>query len=122
MLTLGNVLADSNRARIGQGINAADMPAKALKPGYAQAKAKKGRNPVRDWNMTGRTLAALQCLAANENRALIGFKNPIAARIAHWNNLKERSFGVSPQDRKTIVAAVNATAREARIVRVVRVA
>lgn len=122
MLTLGNILADSNRNRIGNGLNAQDVPARPLGPVYAKAKATKGRNPQRDWTMSGRTLAALRCLSANENVAVVGFNNPIANRIAHWNNLKERAFGVSPRDRQTIVAAVKATVHEARVVSVVKVA
>lgn len=122
MLTLGNILADSVRARVGIGLNVNDSPAKPLKPGYARQKTIKGRLPQRDWTMTGRTLAALRCVSANENVAIVGFNNPVAGRIAHWNNLKERAFGVSPRDRQALVAAVKATIREARIVRVVRAA
>lgn len=122
MLTLGNILAGSMRDRISRGLNVYDLPAKALNAAYAKGKAAKGRNPVRDWTMSGNTLRALQCIAANENRALISFNNPIAGRIAHWNNIKERAFGVSPRDEATIVAAVIETAKQARIVRVVKAA
>lgn len=119
MLTLGNILADKVRTRIRQGLNVADLPSKPLKEKYARFKQIKGRNPERDWTMSGNTLRALQCLAANENRAVVGFNNPVAGRIAHWNNLKERAFGMSPRDSEVITEAVRAVARQSRVVRVV---
>jgi hypothetical protein len=51
----------------------------------------------------------------------VGFNNPVAGRIAHWNNLKERAFGVSPHDNDVIVGAVRETAQQVRVVRVVKV-
>jgi hypothetical protein len=119
MLTLGNILADKVGTRIRQGINASDLPSKPLKDKYAKFKQQKGRNPERDWTMSGNTLRALRCLTADENRATVGFNNPVANRIAHWNNLKERAFAVSPRDHEILVQAVNAVAKQARFVRVV---
>ena len=118
MSTLAGILRDSMRGRIQNGLNVNDQPAKPLKPGYASAKARKGGKPVRDWMMSGQTLRCMAVLSANENRAVIGFNNPIAARIAHFNNLRERAFGVSPMDRQMLVAAVNATVRQVKVVTV----
>lgn len=122
MATLGTILADSVRTRILLGLNGNDMPAKPLKESYSRMKIRGNRAPIRDWNLSGRTLLALRMLAANENRAQVGFNNPVANRIAHWNNLRERAFTVSPKDRQTIVAAVRATTKESRVVTVRRIA
>src|ERR1019366_3702087 len=107
MATLAGILRDSMRERIGKAMNANDQVSKSLSPSYAKRKVTKGKNPVRDWNMSGNTLRSMAVLTANENRAVIGFNNPIAGRIAHFNQLRERAFSVSPMDRRTLVAAVN---------------
>jgi hypothetical protein len=128
MQTLGGVLLDSISTRIRKALNVNDAPAKALKPGrngrrgYPDYKAAHGRMPVRDWVWTGRTLRSLKVKSVNENRAVIGFVNPNADRIAHANNLRETQFGVSPKDRAALNAAVRAVLRQARVVRVRKVA
>lgn len=118
MSTLAGILRDSMRDRIQRGVNVSDQSAKTLRPKYAKAKQAKGKNPIRDWTMSGNTLRSMAVLSANENRAVIGFNNPVAARIARYNNLRERAFGVSPMDRGAIVAAVNAMAHQAKVVTV----
>jgi hypothetical protein len=118
MNTLAGILRDSMRGRIQLGLNCNDQPSKTLNPKYAKGKQAKGKQPIRDWTMSGNTVRAMAVLSANENRAVIGFNNPIAARIARFNNLRERAFGVSPHDRQILVAAVNATARQSKIVTV----
>src|ERR1039458_454448 len=122
MNTLAGILRDSMRNRIQRGLNVNDQPAKPLKPAYAKTKQIKGKNAVRDWTMSGNTLRAMAVLSANENRAVIGFNNPVASRVARFNNLRERAFGVSPLDRQVLVAAVHATVRQARVVTVRKVA
>jgi len=116
MATLGDILRDTMRDRIQNGINANDSPAKQLSPGYAAAKQRKGLNPFRDWTNSGNTVRAMVTLSADENKATIGFNNPVAGRVAHFNNLRERAFGVSSADRRVIGAAVVATARQAKVV------
>jgi hypothetical protein len=118
MNTLATILRDSIRGRIQGGQNVYDQPSKPLSPKYAKGKQARGRNPIRDWTNSGNTVRSMVVLSANENRAVIGFNNPIAGRIAHWNNLRERAFGVSDKDRATLVAAVRATARQATFVTV----
>ena len=108
MATLAGILRDSMRVRIQGGMNVNDQPAKALKPGYAKFKQRKGGLPMRDWTMSGQTLRCMAVLSANENRAVIGFNNPIAARVAHFNQMRERQFGVASSDRQILVSAVNA--------------
>jgi len=105
-----------------------DAPAKALKPGrngrrgYADYKRARGLQPIRDWFWTGRTMRSLKVKSASENRAVIGFVDPNADRIAHVNNLREKQFGVSPTDRQALNAAVLAAIRQVPVVRIVRAA
>jgi hypothetical protein len=105
-----------------------DTPAKALKPGrngrrgYPDYKAARGLMPVRDWVWTGRTMRSLKVKSASENKAIIGFIDPNADRIAHVNNLRERQFGISPKDRSALSAAVRAVLRQARVIRIKRAA
>jgi hypothetical protein len=47
---------------------------------------------------------------------VIGFSDPETDGIAHVNNLRERAFGVSPEDRKALTEIVLATLRTKRIV------
>ena len=122
MSTLAGGLRDSMRTRIQAGLNVYDQPAKPLKPRYAKVKGMKGRSTVRDWTLSGQTLRCMAVISANENRAVIAFNNPIAARIARWNNLRERAFGVSPSDRASLVESVNVMARESKLVRTQRTA
>lgn len=128
MLAIGNVLRDSIAGRIGMGLNVNDAQAKALKPGrsghrgYPDYKAARGLLPFRDWLWTGRTMRSLKVKGASENRALIGFVDPNADRIAHVNNLREKAFGISSKDRQALTAAVRARLQQARVVRVMRAA
>ena len=123
MLAIGNVLRDSIAARIGKGLNVNDAPAKALKPGrsgrrgYPDYKAARGLQPFRDWFWTGRTMRSLKVKSASENRAVLGFVDPNADRMAHANNMREKQFGVSPKDRRALNDAVMATLRRSRVVR-----
>ena len=128
MLSIGNIVRDSIAARIGKGLNVNDAPAKPLKPGrsgrrgYPDYKAARGLQPFRDWFWTGRTLRSLKVKSASETRAVIGFVDPNADRVAHVNNLREKQFGISPKDRKALTAAVLAMLRRARVIRVSRAA
>ena len=124
METIANVLLDSISRRIRNGFNADDAPSKALKPGkngkrgYPEYKAAHGLQPIRDWVLTGRTMRSLQVKSVSENRAVIGFINANADAVAHVNNLREKSFGMSPKDREALRAIVVATLKRARVISV----
>ena len=128
METIGGVLLESISTRIRKALSVNDTPAKALKPGrngrrgYPDYKAARGLMPVRDWVWTGRTMRSLKVKTVSENKAIIGFIDPNADRIAHVNNLRERQFGISPKDRSALSAAVLAVLRQARVIRVKRAA
>ncbi|MEI9971037.1 MAG: hypothetical protein WDO73_02735 [Ignavibacteriota bacterium] len=108
--------------RIAKGQNVTDQPATQLKPKYAAAKIRKGRAGIRDWMFQIQTLNHMQVLSATENRAVIGFDHPLAALHAHFQNVRERQFGVSPNDRNVIVAEVYAAAKNGGIVSVRKIA
>ena len=55
--------------------------------------------------------------SANENRVVLGFIDPQADLIAHINNMRERQFGLSPSDAEVLRRIVEATRRQARVVR-----
>ena len=116
MSTIGNFMVDRIKRRIESGRNVSDAPSRALKPAYQKAKTRRGLNPVRDWTWRGRTLRSLAIKSANENRVVIGFVDPQADIIAHVNNLRERAFGASPEDRKSLREIVLATLRRAHAV------
>ena len=128
MQTIAQVTLDSVAARIHRGETVEDTPAKPLKPGrngkrgYPDYKLARGLQAIRDWTWRGLTMRSLKVKAANENRAIIGFIDPQADRIAHINNLRERQFGLSPRDREVLQRVVRATAKQARVVRAVKVA
>ena len=128
MQTIGNVVLDSISSRIRKGINVNDSPARPLKPGrnghrgYPDYKAARGLQPIRDWYWTGRTMRSLKVKSASENRAVIGFVDPNADRIAHVNNLRERAFGISPKDRLALNSIVLAVLKTVRAVRVAKAA
>jgi hypothetical protein len=126
MVALGTVLRDSIRTRIQHGLNVDDQAAKRLsfdrKGSYGRQKVRAGKLPIRDWTWSGRTLGAMNVLNASENRAEIGFSDPIAAARARWNNARERQFGISPNDRVRINQAVRDMIRAEGIVRAGRVA
>ena len=128
MQTIAQVTLDSVAARIHRGETVEDTPAKPLKPGrngkrgYPDYKLARGLQAIRDWTWRGLTMRSLKVKAANENRAVIGFIDPQADRIAHINNLRDRQFGLSPRDREVLQRVVSATAKQARVVRAVKVA
>jgi hypothetical protein len=127
MAEIAEVVRQSIRDRIHRGETVEDKAAKPLKPGrtvnghhlrgYPDYKTARGLQPIRDWTWTGRTMRALKVLSANENKAVIGFSDPVADYRAHINNRREKAFGVSPKDRAVLNAAVLRTLQQVRVVR-----
>jgi hypothetical protein len=128
MVSIGTDLAGSIRDRISSGLNAQDQASKPLKGAkgkyvpYARQKQQKGLAPIRDWKYSGNTLRALKVVAANENSVKIGFSNPIQDRVAHFNNLREKAFGVSPNDRLAINKGIKKVLTEHPMFQMKRVA
>lgn len=120
MAQIGSIMADTISTRIRSGKNGLDNASKALAPNYAIRKKRKGLAERRDWTWRGKTLRALKVKRANENRVEIGFIDAESDMIAHVNNNRERAFTTSPEDNKVLVAAVRATIKQHKVVRVVR--
>ena len=120
MLEIGNVVVDSIKARLHNGLNVRDEESKPLKPGrngkrgYPEYKVAHGLQPIRDWVLTGRTMRSLKVKSASENRCVIGFINSNADAIAHINNLREKAFGVSPKNRQALRAIILAVLRQSQ--------
>ena len=113
MLTIGNALMTSIKTRIQSGLNISDSPAKPLKGvthgayiPYARQKERHGIAGLRNWTWTGRTLRSMKVLSVSENAGKIGFTDSKSDQVAHINNLREKAFGVSPNDRLVLQKAV----------------
>lgn len=104
---LANVLAASIRNRIGRGLDVRDQPAPALSKTYARLKTRRGLQAIRDWTLSGRTLAALQPIPTPGGQIQVGFTNSTAATVAAIQNSYVRMFGVAPSDRRVLIAALN---------------
>lgn len=116
MLSFGDALAESIKARISRGETIYDTPAPPLKEKYARYKLRRMGSGLRDWRYTGRTMRALRPLRANENRVVVGFSDPgVQVRVA-VNNRRSRQFGMSPRDRSNIARVITSM----KFVRVVR--
>jgi hypothetical protein len=116
MSVIGTFMCDRIRRRIESGLNVNDAPAKPLVAWYEKSKGRRGLSPLRDWTWRGRTLRSLAVKSASENHVTIGFTDSQADYIAHINNLRERAFGVSEQDRKGLREIVLATLQRTRVV------
>lgn len=90
------------RARIMRGQNTYDGAATPLKRGYARMKQRRGKQALRDWVFTGRTLRSLQVLSATHNKSIIGFTDAVSNKRAAINNARERQFGISPSDQAVL--------------------
>lgn len=118
MAGLAGVLQGSMYSRIRSGQNVQDQPARPLNKSYAKGKARRGRNPIRDWMYKAMTLDQMAVLTANENRATIGFTTPLANFHASLQNNREKQFGVSPRDRSVLVAAVHEIVKQEDVISV----
>ena len=124
MLVIGNALADSVRDRIHKGVNANDEPAKPLKgrkgggKGYPEWKIAHGLAPIRDWFVSGATLRSLKVLRVSENQGSVGFTSDKADKIAHFLNAIDKSFGISPTDRKALNAGLRKVLEKGNVIKV----
>jgi len=100
MVQMGNgLIEEAIRPRIRSGHTVQDAPAPALSAKYAKRKIRAGKQPIRDWTLTGRTLRSMKVLTAGPNRAVIGLTDAETNRRAFFNNRRSQQFGVSPNDR-----------------------
>jgi hypothetical protein len=102
MRGIGEKLVDSVKARILSGQTTSDTPAPPLREKYARYKQRKGGKPIRDWSRSGTTLRAMAVTSASNNRTVVSFNNPVAAKRAAIQNARARQFGVSSSDSANI--------------------
>jgi hypothetical protein len=74
--------------------------------GYKGRKLKKGLNPIRDWRFSGRTRRAMRVLTAGPGLSILGFSDPEAAKRAAINNRRWRQYGMSPMNKRVLLAQV----------------
>ena len=118
MNAIATVALKSIIARIKSGTDSNDSPAKELAPwykAYKQNYAKKyGLSVVgiRDWTLSGRTLASAKVKLASEDHAVIGFIDGYLNRKITVNNLVAKQnrmspmWGLSPKDMEAVYAEV----------------
>lgn len=116
MAEFGESLLGRMNERLDRGINANDQPAAPLKPRYAKFKSRRGRRAVRDLFLTGRSRRSAKVIRANQNKAVIGFVDPVAARRVSFANRRERMWGASPADME-FIRSVIAGERPVKVVR-----
>jgi len=104
---LARVLANSIRDRIRRGHDVNDQPAPPLSQKYARRKIRLGRQPIRDWTLTGTTMRALGPVTMSDGRFAVGFNDARAAKIAALNNSRSQQFGMSPANRRDFLNALD---------------
>lgn len=89
--------------RIRQGLTVTDGPAPKLAPKYEKQKVTKGKQPIRDWVLTGRLMRSTRVISRQGNQCTLGATdNTINARL-YYNNRRARQFGVSPKDQIVLI-------------------
>lgn len=106
MALVGQVAVDSQRDRIGRGLNVNDIPALPLSKPYQKQKTRAGRPGLRDWTFSGDTLRSMQA-QATDGQAVVVFEGDQQklARLARWNAAREQMAGLSPVDQAKVEAA-----------------
>ena len=117
MMQIGQPFAASIKSRIQRGVNVNDEAAKPLSANYARSKGRRGLQITRDWTWTGRTMRALNLLDVSANRGRIGFSDPVADQRAHFNNARDRQFGVSNTDRNVLRSGVKSAIVQGKVAR-----
>lgn len=104
---VATVLANVIRARIRRGLDVADGPAPPLTKKYLRAKLGRDREPIRDWEWRG-ALRGIRALHGESNEQIVvGITNATALRIASFQQARWPQFGVSPSDRRKLIATLN---------------
>jgi hypothetical protein len=123
MQAIGNGVLSSIKSRIARAVDVNDSPAPPLKSPkdkksfrYARYKvAKFGKKPVRDWNLTGQTIASLQVLRAKPGEVSIGPSTEHGRFRIMINNRRWPQWGLSPTDRRVLQESVASVLKTAKI-------
>ena len=108
MAWLGETALRSVKTRMTNAIDIHDEPAKRLVNKYAEKKASKGLQAVRDWYFSGGTRRSFKVISANENRVLIGPTDARANTIVAAQNRACPMWPLSPKDYEAVYAEVRA--------------
>jgi hypothetical protein len=130
MSHIGTVWLDAKLSRIRRAVDSTDSPAKPLSKSYARRKRAgiatqfrragsdlsilmKGRgSEVRDWRLTGRTLAAAKVKTASEDKVTIGFITAAANQIVTWQRRIADMWSNSPSDEAAARVAIRAALKQ----------
>lgn len=107
MLRFAGELNSSITQRLDRAQDIHDGSALALTERYAKYKLKKLGSAIRDLRMTGRTRRGMRPLSASQNKAVIGFSDPVAMNRVQVNNRRVRQYGVSPVNREHLYNVVH---------------
>lgn len=107
MLRFAGELNSSIAGRLDRAQDIYDGSALALTPKYAKSKMKRLGSAVRDLRWTGRTRRGMRPLSASQNKAIIGFSDPVAMNRVQLNNRRVRQYGVSPVNRQHLYNVVH---------------
>lgn len=102
MQHIGDFAIETMKERLHSGYNARDESAKPLTSRYAAQKQKLGKQPIRDIDKTGQTLAALQVTEADSGHAHISVEGSEAFRKGLFNEYNDPWFGASDSDKRKI--------------------
>lgn len=93
-------------ARITQGLDVTDSPARSLSAPYIKAKTRRGRSAIPDLNYSGDLLRDLGVLSSQDMKLMIGFHSPLSVIKAIANQARRRQIGLSPTDQAVVAAAI----------------
>lgn len=106
MLRFANVLNNSIGTRMDRALDVYDSSAPALSPRYKRSKERRLGVGIRDLRWTGRTRRGMRVLSAQQNKAVLGFSDPVAQDRMRINNRRSRQYGVSPINRQDLERVV----------------
>lgn len=102
MRELAETGLESSEERIANGLNVEDQPARALSAAYAKEKARRGKQTIRDLNLTGALIGSMAVTDVTPGSAAIDFASDEQERVAYINEAIEPMIGLSPGDVKTV--------------------
>lgn len=80
------------------GLDAQDRPVKPLAEKYKRRKQRLGKRPVRDMRLTGNMMGALATTELSDREFAVGFRGATPKKKAHFRQLFDGFFGISPGD------------------------
>lgn len=97
--------------RIGRAVTVQDTAAAPLSRRYAREKAGLGLPAIRDWKVTGETMAQLRVQDVQAGAVTVGIQTVSSAkliRLARWNGQFDQMVGLSANDQARVLEAQEA--------------